>query len=187
MAAARAYLDTALGQTIGDWCRTMPGAEAHLIACLGTFSQPPESLDINPATNHKVFLDMQLNLLANDPRCLGLYGVMTYLSSYTDEETVRWMGRLFRHYCIEGKSRPYCDDPYVLPHLRNPDFEDGTSGWTVSAAEPGPPAGSTLLVADVLRRLAGSFSQAEAGHFDQIERRRRAAGKVVPARFCQLL
>jgi len=136
-ARARAYLDGVLRQTIASWEQATPGAKKHMIVCVGTFSQPPESLDVNPAVNHKVFLDMQVNLLANDPACFGLGGVMTYLCSYTDEETVRWMGKLFRHYCIEGKSRPLSSDPYVLPHLRNGDFEDGLSGWTASAAEPG--------------------------------------------------
>ncbi len=135
-AAARAYLDAHLRRPITAWCKRMPGAERHMIVCVGTFSQPPESLDVNPATNHKVYLDMQLNLLANDPVCFGLYGVMTYLSSYTDEETVRWMGKLFRHYCIEGKRKPLTRDPYVLPHLVNPDFEDGLNGWTAALAEP---------------------------------------------------
>ena len=135
--AARAYLDSVLGQTIAAWEKAMPGATGHMIACIGTFSQPPESLDINPATSHKVFLDMQLHLLANHPACFGLGGVMTYLCSYTDEETVRWMGTLFRHYCIEGRANRFTTDPYMLPHLRNGDFEDGLNGWTVTPAEPG--------------------------------------------------
>ena len=136
-AAARAYLDSVLRQAIASWEQAMPGARERLIVCIGTFSQPPESLDVDPAVNHKAFLDMQLNLLANAPDCFGLAGVMTYLCSYTDEETVRWMGKLFRHYCIEGKSRPLCKDPYALPHLRNGDFEDGLNGWAVRAAEAG--------------------------------------------------
>lgn len=133
---ARSYLRSALSEPIAAWRRQMPGAERHMIVCMGTFSQAPESLDVDPAVNHKVFLDMQLNLLANDPACAGLYGVMTYLSSYTDEETVRWMGRLFRHYCLEGKAEPLAKDPYRLPHLENGDFEEGLAGWTVAAAEP---------------------------------------------------
>jgi len=135
-AAARAHLDTRLRRSIAAWRKRMPGAERHMIVCVGTFSQPPESLDVNPATNHKVYLDMQLHLLASDPACFGLYGVMTYLSSYTDAETVRWMGKLFRHYCIEGKSERFCKDPYVLGHIENADFEDGLNGWTVAAAGP---------------------------------------------------
>jgi len=50
---------------------------------------------------------------------------------------VRWAGRLFRHYCIEGKTEPLTSDPYILPHLTNPDFADDTTGWTVQAAEDG--------------------------------------------------
>lgn len=143
-AQARSYLQSALSEPIAAWCRRMPGAERHMIVCMGTFSQAPESLDVDPAVNHKVFLDMQLNLLANDPACAGLYGVMTYLSSYTDEETVRWMGRLFRHYCIEGQAEPLASDPYRLPHLENGDFEDGLAGWTVAATEPGSVAPKTV-------------------------------------------
>jgi hypothetical protein len=143
-AAARAYLDATLRRPIATWCKTMPGAAEHMIVCVGTFSQPPESLDVNPATNHKVFLDMQLNLLANDPACFGLYGVMTYLCSYTDEETVRWMAKLFRHYCIEGKTGLLSRDPFELRHIENPDFENGLDGWTVTAASKGSVATKTV-------------------------------------------
>ena len=135
-AAARAFLRSSLAESIAEWRKAMPGAERHMIACIGTFSQPPESLDVNPAADHKVFLDMQLHLLANDPACFGLGGVMTYLCSYTDEETVRWMGKLFRHYCIEGKNQRFTAAPYLLPHLANGDFEDGLNGWMVAPAEP---------------------------------------------------
>jgi len=135
--ATRAFIDARLRRPIASWREAMPGVEQHMIVNIGTFCRPPESLDVNPALDYKVYLDMQLNLLANDPACFGLYGVMAYLSTYTNEETVRWMGKLFRHYCIEGKGEPFCKDPLALAHVRNPDFEEGTSGWTVTAAEPG--------------------------------------------------
>ncbi len=136
-AATRAYLDAALPATIDAWRRAMPGAEQHMIVCMGTFSQPPESLDVNPAIDYRVYLDRQLNILANDPRCFGLYGVMTYLSSYTEPEIVCWMGKLFRHYCIEGRNEPYTRDPLVLGHVANGDFEQGLAGWQVEPAEAG--------------------------------------------------
>ncbi len=135
--AARAYLQGTLSRSIEEWRTVMPGAENHMIVCLGDFSQPPESLDVDPGVNYKAYLDMQFNLLANDPACFGLYGVMSYLSSYADEETVRWMGKLFRHYCIEGRSTPLTADPYALSHIQNPDFEQGLLGWSVSPAEGG--------------------------------------------------
>ncbi len=175
-AAARGYLDGVLRQTIAAWEEAMPGAREHMIVCLGTFSQPPESLDISPAVNHKVFLDMQLNLLANAPECFGLAGVMTYLCSYTDEETVRWMGKLFRHYCIEGKAERLSRDPYALPHLRNGDFEDALNGWTVAAAEPGSVAARTRPGFSWLQGRYPRTSQGDTALW--MKRRRRRANAV---------
>jgi hypothetical protein len=136
-AACRAYLDAMLPGAIDQWRQAIPGSAERMIVCMGTFSQPPESLDVNPAIDYRVYLDRQLNLLANDPRCFGLYGVMTYLSTYTGPEIVGWMGRLFRHYCIEGRTEPYSRDPLVLAHVENGDFEQGLDGWQVDAAESG--------------------------------------------------
>jgi len=57
--------------------------------------------------------------------------------SYCDEENVRWAGRLYRHYCIEGNTEPLTTDPYKLSHIQNPDFEDGTAGWSIRPAAEG--------------------------------------------------
>jgi hypothetical protein len=85
----------------------------------------------------RVHLDMQMHLLANDPAFFGLGGVQPYRSNYVDEEILNCMGRLLRHYCIDGQTRPMLSDPYELRHLRNPDFAAGLQHWQVSAAEPG--------------------------------------------------
>jgi len=159
--AARSRLANSLAKTIRDWQKAQPQAVEHMIICMGTFSQPPESLDVNPSTNLKVFLDMQMNLLANDPTCRGLYGVMTYLSSYTEEETVRWMGKLFRHYAIEGHREPFTRDPYILPHIVNPDFEAGLTGWQVTPAEPGTIAARSM---DGFSWLQGRYPQTKQGN-----------------------
>ena len=135
--AARAFLDSSLRQQALEWREALPGSQKQMIVCFGYFSAPPESLDVDPAVNHKVYLDMQFNLVANDPAFAGVGGLMTYLSSYADEETVRWAGKLFRHYAIEGRADRLTSDPYLLPHLRNPDFEEGLDGWTVSPAGDG--------------------------------------------------
>ena len=50
---------------------------------------------------------------------------------------MRWCGKLFRHYCVEGRTDRLSPDPYKLDHIANPDFEDGLNGWTVSAAAEG--------------------------------------------------
>jgi hypothetical protein len=149
-----------LTQTIADWDAKMPGIAQHMIACMGTFSQPPENLDVNPAMDYKVFLDRQWNLLANDPHCFGLYGVMTYLSSYTEPEIVRWTGRLMRHYCIEGNTTMCSHDPLMLPHLANGDFEEELSGWQVVEAEPGSVAAKTR---DGFSWLQGRYPEIKRG------------------------
>jgi len=90
--------------------------------------------------DYKVFLDMQYQHLATSPECFGLWGLMVYKATYAEEEALRWAGRLFRHYCIEGAtdllSRRY-GFTYNLLHIRNADFNEGRTGWQFAAAEPG--------------------------------------------------
>jgi len=112
--------------------KVFPGSEKRTVVVLGYMSAPPESLNTNPGVNYKVWMDMQFNAIANHPAFEGLYGVMEYLSSYADEEIVRWTGRLYRHYCIEGRKDVLSKDPYMLRHVQNPDFDDGTNGWTLA-------------------------------------------------------
>jgi len=135
-AGAWKHLDDQLQVTLAEWRALQPECGEHMIVCLGYMSAPPESLNSNPSVDYKVYMDMQFNLIANHPAFWRLYGIMEYLSAYADEEIVRWAGRLFRHYCIEGKADMLSTDPYVLPHLVNPDFDAGTTGWTVEPAEP---------------------------------------------------
>ena len=74
----------------------------------------------------------------NAPEFFGLYGLMVYKSTYAEEEAVRWCGRLFRHYCIEGHTDLLSERygfKYRLDHIQNGDFDDGLTGWTVSEAE----------------------------------------------------
>ena len=89
-------------------------------------------------------MDVQFQALATDPTFWGLYGVMEYMAAYADEESLRYAQRLFRHYCIEGRRERFSSDPYVLPHLQNPDFADGLRGWTVEGAEPNAIAAGSM-------------------------------------------
>ncbi len=124
-----------LQQSFVKWRNALPGVERHMMLTLGYLSAPPESLNCNPGVDYQVFLDMQFNLLANDPAFWNLYGLMEYSASYADEESLRWAHTLIRHYCIEGHREPLTQDPYRLPHLTNPDFVDGLKGWRVEKAE----------------------------------------------------
>lgn len=137
--AVQDFLQSEYG--LGEMARTYrsrdPTAMEHLAVCFGFFSTPGGHMcNSAPSINHNVFLDMQFHFVANDPVYWGTYGLMGYHSSYSDEETLRWLCRLFRHYGIEGNTAPATDDPYVSPHLSNGDFTNGTEGWTMVPAEP---------------------------------------------------
>ena len=135
----RKQLYGSLRRTIQGWEKNIPGMVKSIIFTLGYYSASPESVNTNPAADFKVHLDMQFNYLANAPECLGLGGIMAYKARYANEEIVRWTGRLFRHYCIEGKRNMLSDEygfKYIPGHIQNPDFDDGLKGWTVAAAAP---------------------------------------------------
>ena len=135
--AADAYMDLRLRENLLRYNRTFPGAARHMITILGFLSAPPETLNVNPAVNFKVHMDKQMHFLANNPVFFGLYGIWWYHNGYADEEDLRWSAKLFRHYCIEGKKERLTDDPYILSHIENPDFDEGAAGWTLQAAEQG--------------------------------------------------
>ena len=129
-----------LRDEVGAWNKAIPNASRDMIITLGYFSQPTESLNIDPTVDFKVFLDRQMYRLAGDSTFSGLYGFMYYLATYTDEETVRWGSRLMRHYCIEGKKSmlsPEYGFEYHLKHIKNPDFDDGLTAWDVAPAQEG--------------------------------------------------
>jgi len=133
--AARQFIHQQLVARVEAYRRLCPGSVEHIAVCFGTFSAPPEFLNTNPGVNYKKYLDMQFNIVANHPAFWGTYGLMTYLASYADEETNRWVAHLFRHYGIEGQTAPATQDPYDLDHVRNGDFVRGTEGWTLSPAD----------------------------------------------------
>ena len=135
--AALDFMDLRLRQDLLRYNRTFPGCARHMITTLGFMSAPPETLNVSPAVDFKVYMDMQMHLLANDPAFFALYGIQWYHNGYVDEEDLRWSAKLFRHYGIEGKKERLTSDPYMLPHIANPDFDDGDVGWTLRPAEQG--------------------------------------------------
>ena len=134
---ARRFIEQKYKKDLIRFKKYLPDFQKRLIFVLGFLCGPPETVNTNPATSYKVYTDMQMHLIATDREFDGIYGVEEYLCSYCDEEYLRWCAKLFRHYCIEGSKKRLSNDPYELKHIRNPDFESGTSGWTVSRAESG--------------------------------------------------
>jgi len=134
-AAAQRYLQEVLIEEARHYRERCPGSIEHMAACFGFYSRPGgHLLNLYPGVNHKVWLDMQFHLAANDPAFRDLYGLMGYHTAYADEETLRWMCKLFRHYGIEGRTDRATSDPYISPHLVNGDFVDGLKGWTIDPA-----------------------------------------------------
>ena len=121
-----------------------PGAALNRVVVLGLLSQPEESCDIHPDVNYNVFLDLQLHFMANDPAFFGTRGLQGYYSPYVGEEQTRVFARLVRHYAIEGRTDRFFKDPYEMTHLKNPDFTEGTTGWTLSPAAQGTMAPKTV-------------------------------------------
>jgi|GEM_PF-1132213 len=177
---ARNKLTSGLVEGMKGWRNLVPEAQTHAILCLGYYSTPPISLNENPAVDYKVWKDMQYQRLATDPTFVGLYGLMEWNSKYADEETVRWQARLCRHYGIEGKTNLLSDEygfRYNLTHLQNPDFDEGTTGWTVT-----PAAGDSVNTGTFtgLGRLEGRVRGSSRGdNFVRMRRSAKAPNRIV--------
>jgi hypothetical protein len=122
---------------IADWEAKEPGVKKQMVIAFGLFSMPPGSINKQPNVDYHVWMDQQMNLVANHPALSGIAGVEWWTSVLADEETVRFVGKLYRHYAIEGKTNMFTKDPLFLTHIQNADFEKGTEGWTLSPAEEG--------------------------------------------------
>lgn len=94
----------------------------------------------SPEVDMKVLFDDFVHMLATDPRYEGIGGIGATGFPAGDEELVRWISRVIRHYAVEGHvdrlSERYGLGYHSNP-LRNCDFNEGLDGWVVSAAEPG--------------------------------------------------
>ena len=176
--AAQSFLEARLVNEAVGWRDALPGSIERMTMALGYLTSPGQRMNIEPGVNYFVYMDMQCNLLANHPAFQGLRGVMWYKSHYAEEEAVRWAGRLFRHYFIEGRTEMLSRDPYELHHLHNPDFNQGTAGWTLAPAEAG-----TITAKNLPRYgfLQGRWLETGAGN-NFLWMRRSAAG---PNRFSQ--
>lgn len=181
---AREYLQKELVDLMTAYQGTIPTAQEHMSAALGIMSGPPRSLSTRADVNYLVFLDMQFNLLANDPAFEGLAGIMGYTSGYAEDETLRWVGELFRHYCIEGKKNRLSNEPYLLTHVANPEFERGVAGWEIAPAEPG-----SIETREIpsLGEMEGRYGGGKTGDTCLVMRRSAKAPNVIRQRITQLV
>ncbi len=122
---------------LADWEAKEPGVKPQMIITFGLFSMPPGSINKQPNVDYHVWMDRQMNVVANDPALTNIAGLNWWTSSLADEETVRFVGKLYRHYALEGRTNRLTDDPLFLQHIENADFEYGTNGWNLHPAEAG--------------------------------------------------
>ena len=122
---------------IADWEAKEPGVKENMILTFGLFSMPPGGINKLPNVDYHVWMDQQMNIVANNPVMSGIGGVNWWTSSQADEETVRFVGKLYRHYAIEGKTDMLTRDPLFLRHIRNADFQNGTEGWKLHPGQRG--------------------------------------------------
>ena len=120
---------------IADWKAKEPGVQ--MVIAFGLFSMPPGGINKQPNVDYHVWMDQQMNIVANHPVMSGMAGLEWWTSLLADEETVRFVGKLYRHYAIEGKTEMLTRDPLFLTHIQNADFEKGAEGWTLHPAEEG--------------------------------------------------
>jgi hypothetical protein len=122
---------------IADWEAKEPGVKHQMVLAFGLFSMPPGGINKQPNVDYHVWMDQQMNVVANHPVMSGMGGVEWWTSLQADEETVRFVGKLYRHYAIEGKTNLLTTEPLFLTHIQNADFEHGLEGWTLHPAEEG--------------------------------------------------
>src|SRR2546422_4539778 len=122
---------------IADWEAKEPGVKRRMVIAFGLFSMPPGGINKQPNVDYHVWMDQQMNIVANHPVLSGIGGLEWWTSVLADEETVRFVGKLYRHYVIDGKTNMLTREPLFLTHIQNADFEKGTVGWTLHPAEEG--------------------------------------------------
>jgi hypothetical protein len=122
---------------IADWQAKEPGVTKQMVVAFGLFSMPPGGINKQPNVDYHVWMDQQMNIVANHAALAGLGGLEWWTSSLADEETVRFVGKLYRHYAIEGKTEMLTKDALFLEHIQNADFEKGTEHWTLQPAAEG--------------------------------------------------
>jgi len=133
--AAEQQIANRLVGGFASWRTHFPDTVHRTAVTLGIECIPNQLFNRHPSANFSVYLDMQMEALANHHVFFGLGGIDVWHSVRADHETVAWMGALYRHYAIDGRTERLSVDPYELRHLSNGDFEEGSEGWTLTPAD----------------------------------------------------
>ena len=91
---------------------------------------------ITPEIDVKHQYGMLAYCFATDPRFECVAGIGGGPNGYCEEELVRWTGRVFRYYGIEGGTENLAEKMGYrrVPGLvKNPDFDSGLDGWIIES------------------------------------------------------
>ena len=79
--------------------------------------------------------------IATNPEFEGTIGGMAFGAvPHGEEEVVRWMARVIRHYAVEGRTDDIAETygfKYLPGLVKDPDFVNGFADWTAKPAEKG--------------------------------------------------
>ena len=136
------YLDELLDDAIRRGNRLVPCLNPNALVVMGLYTGCGKHLfyDKLCETDPKYLMDQYVRRLATrgDFRGLGGFGIYAYGNA--EEEDVRWISKVVRHYLIEGRTDSLSDrygyqwNPGLI---RNGDFRKGLAGWKVTAAAEG--------------------------------------------------
>lgn len=110
----------------------------------------PTNMLLGYSINRKAYvdlkrhLDLQLHATATNSAFDNLYGINFWTTYYADEEIIRWISALVRHYFIEGNTNRLSDryqfeynNNYVIdPHFRNVVNASGVPSYRGLNASP---------------------------------------------------
>lgn len=122
----------------------VPASKGGALCYFGTYYFPGSYTPlVSPCADHRVLLDMWVRRIATDPSVADmLAGIGSGSYHYTDEEMIRWIAAIIRHYAIDGRTDSLaekCGFKYNPGFVANPDFDGGLAGWTAR-----PAAGTSL-------------------------------------------
>ena len=78
---------------LADWEAKAPGVTKQMVIAFGLFSMPPGGINKQPNVDYHVWMDQQMNVVANNPALKDVAGLEWWTSLLADEETVRFVGR----------------------------------------------------------------------------------------------
>ena len=134
----------------------VPATKRTALCHFGTYYFPGNYTPLaSPYADHRVLLDKWVKRVATESD-LGdvLAGIGSGSYHHTDEEMVRWIAAIIRHYAIDGRTDSLAEKfgyKYNPGFIANPDFDDGLKDWTVDAVVAGGAMGSSRPTVAPLR------------------------------------